>query len=63
VSYADRDEPELCTQPVMVTCCICGLRMQADPIDLAYEHDDAEYVCLYCTRDQQAAQREQRKSA
>jgi hypothetical protein len=63
VSVCDRDEPELLTEPVMVECGRCGLRMQADPIDLAYEQDDAEYVCLYCTRDQQAAQREQRKSA
>ncbi len=34
------DEPDLCTEPVWVTCKGCGLRMQADPIDLAYENED-----------------------
>jgi hypothetical protein len=62
--WTSRDEPELLTEPVLVSCAVCGIAVKADPIDLAYEQDDnAEYICLACTRDMQAAQREQRKTA
>jgi hypothetical protein len=62
--WTTRDEPELLTDPVWVVCAVCGIALAADPIDLAYEQDEnAEYICLACTRDMQAAQRDQRKSA
>ena len=57
--WTSRDEPDLCAEPVWVKCEACGIAIQADPIDLAYEtEDEAEYVCLACTREQQRAKRD-----
>jgi hypothetical protein len=38
-------------QPVWRACLVCGIAVQADPIDLAYEDEDedaAEYICVAC---------------
>jgi hypothetical protein len=39
------------SQPVWRACLVCGIAVQADPIDLAYEDEDedkAEYICVAC---------------